>query len=37
VEHEEFYKPGRFGFEREIARRLEWWASLKREAESGDE
>jgi putative ATPase len=30
LEHEEFYKPGRFGFEKEIAKRLEWWASLKR-------
>jgi putative ATPase len=29
LEHEEFYRPGKFGFEREIARRLEWWASLK--------
>ena len=29
LEAEEFYKPGRFGFEREIAKRLEWWASLK--------
>jgi putative ATPase len=37
MQHEEFYKPGRFGFEREIARRLEWWASLKRETESGGE
>lgn len=27
---EKFYQPGKFGFEREIARRLEWWASLKR-------
>ena len=30
LEHDEFYVPGRFGFEREIAKRLEWWASLKR-------
>jgi putative ATPase len=29
LEREQFYKPGRFGFEREIAKRLEWWASLK--------
>ena len=29
LEHEEFYRPGKFGFEREIAKRLEWWASLK--------
>ena len=31
LEHEEFYVPGKFGFEREIAKRLEWWASLKRD------
>jgi putative ATPase len=24
------YEPGRFGFEREIAKRLTWWADLKR-------
>ena len=24
-----FYEPGRFGFEREIAKRLAWWADLK--------
>ncbi|HEX5725617.1 MAG TPA: replication-associated recombination protein A [Longimicrobiaceae bacterium] len=27
-----FYTPGRFGFEREVAKRLEWWSRLKREA-----
>ena len=25
----EFYKPGPFGFEKEIAKRLQWWADLK--------
>src|SRR5918992_2769969 len=25
-----FYEPGSFGFEKEIARRLEWWAQLAR-------
>ncbi len=25
----EFYKPGPFGFEREIAKRLAWWSDLK--------
>ncbi len=35
MEAEEFYKPGRFGFEKEIAKRLEYWASLKR-GESGE-
>lgn len=24
-----FYQPGQFGFEKEIAKRLEWWNSLK--------
>lgn len=27
-----FYLPGRFGFEREIAKRLEWWARLRGES-----
>ncbi len=34
LEQEAFYKPGRFGFEREIAKRLEWWAQLKQTGES---
>ncbi len=25
----EFYRPGPFGFEKEIAKRLQWWADLK--------
>jgi putative ATPase len=25
----EYYKPGEFGFEKEIAKRLEWWKKLK--------
>ncbi len=25
----EFYKPGPFGFEKEIAKRLQWWAALR--------
>ena len=37
LEHEEFYKPGRFGFEREIAKRLEWWASLKEQPDDSAE
>jgi putative ATPase len=24
-----FYEPGKFGFEKEIAKRMEWWASVK--------
>ena len=34
-----FYQPGAFGFEKEIAKRLAWWAELKRKArgaESGE-
>jgi putative ATPase len=27
-----FYEPGPFGFEKEIARRLAWWAELKRKS-----
>ncbi len=30
------YEPGRFGFEREIAKRLAWWAGLKEKGESRD-
>ncbi len=26
-----FYEPGPYGFERDVARRLEWWAARKRE------
>jgi putative ATPase len=29
LEHEEFYQPGKFGFEKEIAKRLEYWKSLR--------
>ncbi len=28
----EFYKPGRFGFEKEITKRLVWWAELRAKA-----
>ncbi len=31
------YAPGAFGFERDIAKRMAWWADLKRKAESGAE
>ncbi|MDQ6769233.1 MAG: hypothetical protein M3Z54_04530, partial [Gemmatimonadota bacterium] len=24
-----FYEPGPFGFEKEVAKRLQWWAELK--------
>ena len=26
-----FYEPGEFGFEKEIRKRLEWWAERRRE------
>jgi putative ATPase len=29
------YEPGRFGFEKEITKRLAWWAELKKKSESG--
>lgn len=29
---ERFYEPGRFGFEKTVAERLEWWAARRREA-----
>ena len=29
-----FYEPGDFGFEKEIAKRLEWWAGLKERMKS---
>ncbi|HEX5435530.1 MAG TPA: replication-associated recombination protein A [Gemmatimonadaceae bacterium] len=32
-----FYEPGPFGFERDIAKRLAWWADLKRKAEPPSE
>jgi putative ATPase len=33
-----FYEPTAFGFEKEIAKRLEWWNNLRRQAgESKDE
>jgi putative ATPase len=32
LKKETLYRPGRFGFEREIEKRLAWWAELKRKA-----
>ncbi|MDB4880187.1 MAG: ATPase, partial [Gemmatimonadetes bacterium] len=32
----EFYAPGPFGFEKEIARRLAWWEGLRTRAQAGD-
>jgi putative ATPase len=31
------YEPGRFGFEREIAKRIEWWERLREEGEKGED
>ncbi len=31
-----FFEPGAFGFEKEIAKRLAWWAERKRRAEEGE-
>src|SRR3954470_20596358 len=31
-----FYEPGKFGFEREIAKRMAWWEELKRKTEQAD-
>jgi putative ATPase len=31
-----FYEPGSFGFEKEIARRLAWWAELARRSRGGE-
>ncbi|MBN2289088.1 MAG: replication-associated recombination protein A [Candidatus Glassbacteria bacterium] len=30
-----FYRPGSFGFEREIAKRLEWWEKLRQKKKDG--
>ncbi|MFZ5624682.1 MAG: hypothetical protein ACOY71_09675, partial [Gemmatimonadota bacterium] len=29
-----FYEPGKFGFEKELAKRLEWWARLRMDGRS---
>ena len=33
----QFYEPGTFGFEKEIAKRLAWWAELRRKAQDESE
>jgi putative ATPase len=33
----QFYEPGTFGFEKEIAKRLAWWAELRRKARDESE
>ena len=32
LEGTEFYKPGEYGFERDIAKRMEWWEARRRES-----
>ena len=32
-----FYEPGAFGFEKDVAKRMEWWAELKAKVTGGDE
>ncbi len=32
----QFYEPGPFGFEKDIAKRLAWWAELKEKMDKGD-
>ena len=34
LQDEQLYHPGRFGFEREIAKRMAWWAELRARAEA---
>ena len=36
IAHSVFYEPGDFGFEKDIAKRMEWWESRRREAEEKD-
>jgi putative ATPase len=33
---EHFYEPGPFGFEKEVRKRLEWWASLRDREATGE-
>lgn len=37
VETREFYTPGAFGFERDIAARMAWWDAKRREAKNAEE
>lgn len=32
-----FYSPSEFGFEKDVARRMEWWASLREKGQGGEE
>jgi len=33
---EALYEPGRYGFEREIAKRIAWWADMRNKTKSGE-
>ncbi len=33
---QQFYRPGRFGFEKEIGRRMEWWAARREGRDAAD-
>ncbi|MDZ7779303.1 MAG: replication-associated recombination protein A [Gemmatimonadota bacterium] len=37
LEEVRFYRPGRFGFEKTIGKRLEWWARHRQSGDQGDE
>jgi replication-associated recombination protein RarA len=32
MNEEQYYEPGEFGFEREIAKRIAWWKKLRDES-----
>jgi len=32
VKERDFYVPGDFGFEKDIAKRMAWWAELRRKS-----
>lgn len=36
IRSDRFYEPGPFGFERDVKKRMEWWAARRREAGRGD-
>lgn len=36
MREQSYYKPGRFGFEKEVEKRMEWWQKLRKDQEKGD-
>ena len=32
-----FYAPSEFGFEKDVLRRMEWWASLRQKGQGGED